>query len=73
MDPLNSTIETNFRTHVLTPEQQGQLDDYRAAVRALAYVIDASVPPGREKSLALTNLEQVMFWGGAGIARHGGA
>jgi hypothetical protein len=30
------------------------------------------VPEGREKALALTNLEQVMFWANAAIAREGG-
>ena len=33
-------------------------------------VIDAYVPPGRERSLAITKLEEVMFWANAGIARN---
>jgi hypothetical protein len=27
------------------------------------------LPPGREKALVLTNLEQAMFWANAAIAR----
>lgn len=36
---------------------------------ALAKEID-SVPDGREKSLALTRLEEAMFWANAAIARN---
>ena len=35
----------------------------------LALSLDALVPDGREKSLAITNLEQVMFWANGAIAR----
>lgn len=31
--------------------------------------IDKYVPNGREKSLAITHLEEVMFWCNSGIAR----
>jgi len=30
------------------------------------------IPDGREKSLAITHLEEVMFWSNAGLARSGG-
>lgn len=35
----------------------------------LAHLINAKVPDGREKSLAITKLEEAMFWSNAGIAR----
>lgn len=35
----------------------------------LAVTIKILVPNGREQALALTNLEQVMMWSNAGIAR----
>lgn len=35
-----------------------------------AKIINEIVPPGREQSLALTKLEEVMFWANAGIARN---
>ena len=37
---------------------------------ALAKALDEALPPSREKSLAITNLEQVMFWANAAIARN---
>ena len=36
----------------------------------LSSVIAYHVPNSREKSLALTKLEEVMFWSNAGIARN---
>ena len=36
----------------------------------LTSYIDGLVPDGREKSLAITHLEEVMMWANAGIARN---
>lgn len=41
----------------------------RGACLELAELIDATVENGREKALALTKLEEVMFWANASIAR----
>lgn len=40
-----------------------------AAIDAAAIII-RMVPEGRERSLALTNLEQALMWARAGIARN---
>jgi hypothetical protein len=42
---------------------------YHPPVYSLAKVLNDVLPEGREKSLAMTNLEQVMFWANASIAR----
>lgn len=42
----------------------------REACLDLAITISYLVPPGRERSLALTHLEEVMMWANAGIARN---
>lgn len=41
----------------------------RGAVRAAARVIVDSTVPSREQSLALTKLEEAMFWASAAVAR----
>ena len=42
----------------------------RNATRDLADHYAETLPAGREKSLALTKLEEAMFWGNAAIARN---
>ena len=46
-------------SHELVREHIGR------AIRSLYHI----VPPGREKSLMFTNLEQAMFWANAAVAR----
>jgi hypothetical protein len=41
----------------------------RAAMKGAAMFVANTVPEGREKSLALTRLEEALFWSNAGIAR----
>ena len=63
-------IDNRFDFHAATTaEKRGEHGSIREACKALAHDLDAKVPPGREKSLALTNLEQAMFWANAAIAR----
>jgi hypothetical protein len=45
-------------------------EEARAACRELAEKLAEILPDGREKSLAITNLEQAMFWANAAIARN---
>lgn len=62
-------LEHRFTYH---PPKEGQPDQYamiRAIALSYATVINEMVPDGREKALALTNLEQAVFWANAGIAR----
>jgi len=43
----------------------------RSAARDFCYDIDERCPECREKSLAVTKLEEVVMWANAAIARHG--
>lgn len=44
-------------------------EDIRARCGELAHHLDHVLPPGREKSLAMTHLEDVMMWANAAVAR----
>jgi hypothetical protein len=63
-------IENRFKHH---PPTSGKTINAHEAVRTfcldLANNINKLVPDSREKSLALTKLEEVMMWSNAGIAR----
>ncbi|MGW1352850.1 Acb2/Tad1 domain-containing protein [Streptomyces sp. NPDC002409] len=53
----------------VTPERAAAHATARGACAGLAATIVDLCPAGRERALALTNLEQVMFWANAAIAR----
>ncbi|PBC38461.1 hypothetical protein CJ179_38305 [Rhodococcus sp. ACS1] len=62
-------IDNRFDYHRPTPEKVVIHEGIRSACGVLAHLLDEQLPPGREKATALTNLEQVMFWSNAAIAR----
>jgi hypothetical protein len=67
---IKSELDSRFKFH---PADTQVKKDSHEAVRnqclELAEFLDGLLPEGREKSLAITNLEQVMFWSNAAIAR----
>lgn len=70
MDSLKyREIGNRFIFHPVSPIVLGQLNEIRANCGELAESILSNVPEGREQSVALTKLEEVMFWANAGIAR----
>lgn len=63
-------IDNRFAFHAATTEEKrNEHTSVRENCAALARFLNEKLPEGREKSLAITNLEQVMFWGNAAIAR----
>jgi len=46
--------------------------DVREVLLTAAEHVEEVVPEGREQSLAITKLEEAMFWANAGIARGDG-
>lgn len=46
-----------------------KFDELRATTKELAYCIESLVADGREKSLAMTKLEECLLWAITGIVR----
>lgn len=66
----NNQIENAFTYH---PPKAGQPEKYgaiRDEARELALYIDNLCLDSREKSLALTKLEETVMWANAAIARN---
>lgn len=65
----NPQIENNFSYHSPKEGQPEKYADIRNEAKELAYTIDRLCPGSREKSLAMTKLEEAVFWANASIAR----
>ncbi|HEY2763390.1 MAG TPA: hypothetical protein VGJ13_05170 [Pseudonocardiaceae bacterium] len=63
-------LDNRFSYHApLTEGRRHAHETVRQECRDLAGLLDGLLPDGREKSTAITNLEQVMFWANAALAR----
>lgn len=67
---MSEQIENNFKYHAPKEGQPEKYEVIRSNAKNLAYFIDQLCPNSREKSLALTNLEQAVMWANASIARN---
>ena len=63
-------LENRFTYHVPIGDQTERYELIRNAYKELAKTIVGYCPESRELSLALTNLEQSVFWANASIARN---
>lgn len=66
----NQQIENNFTYHSPKGDQPAKYEVIRSNARDLAYFIDSVCPDSREKSLAMTKLEEAVMWANASIARN---
>jgi hypothetical protein len=62
-------LRERFGYHPATPDTGPKHDSVRQLCLGLAFQLDGLVPDGRDKSLALTALEEVMHWANAAIAK----
>lgn len=62
-------IDKRFTYHPPKVENVDKFSAIRTEAREFAKIINSLVPEGREKSLAITKLEEVVMWANAGIAR----
>lgn len=65
-------IENRFTFHPvkLGTDQQGTYEHFREMAKLLALECINHTPASREQSLALTHLEEFVFWANASVARH---
>lgn len=63
-------LDNRFTYHSPKGDQQVRYKALRDGARDLAEDILRSTPVCREQSLALTKLEEAIFWANAGIARN---
>lgn len=70
-NPVDSVdIGNRFSFHPAdTTEKQEAHERIRSYCRELAETLNAELPEGREKSLAITHLEETMMWSNAAVAR----
>lgn len=66
----NNQIENNFKYHAPKDGQPEKYEYLRASAKRFAYEIDNLCPGSREKSLAMTKLEEAVMWANASIARN---
>ena len=62
-------IQWNLTNHAVDGYQAARIERIRSAAKELGAWIYANAPESRERSLALTNLEQATMWAVAAIAR----
>lgn len=70
-DTWAEELDTRFTWH---PPKEGQPERYtllRAGARKLAGLVITQVPDSRERSVALTKIEEAVMWANAAIARRG--
>lgn len=65
----SADIDNRFAFHAANTAKQQLHGGIRESCKKLAHTLNDLLPEGREKSLAITHLEEVMFWANAAIAR----
>ncbi|HEC65500.1 MAG TPA: hypothetical protein ENI23_09410 [bacterium] len=69
---MNSSqdLENRFTYHEPKGDQTQTYEELRSRALKLAHLIDESCPDSREKSLAITKLEEAVMWANASIAKN---
>jgi hypothetical protein len=62
-------IENRFTYHAPKPGQPETYELIRNKAKEFAILLDRECPDSREKSLAITKIEEAVFWANASIAR----
>lgn len=67
---MTINIERNFSHHPPKDDQLVRYEQIRNYGRAFAALIENFCPDSREKSIAMTKLEECVMWANASIARN---
>jgi hypothetical protein len=62
-------LENRFKYHAPDSDRAAFHEQVRGVCYNAALALDQLIPDGREKSLVITKLEEVMFWSNAALAR----
>ena len=63
-------MDNNFTYHSPVGSQTDRYKLIRDRAKSYAGLLSSQCPPSRELSLAMTKLEEVVFWSNAAIARN---
>lgn len=63
-------LEKNFKYHAPKSGQPEKYEAIRSTAKHFASILQEICPESRELSIAMTNLEQVVMWANASIARN---
>lgn len=66
-DPVRASGKHPFEYQAPTPEQVQQIQVVREAAKNLYEVLTENVPSSRERSVAITKLEEVSMWANKAI------
>lgn len=69
-EKTSEQIENNFRYHAPKEGQPEKYTALREKAKEFANLINEFCPDSREKSLAITKLEESVMWANAAIARN---
>lgn len=64
-------IRDRFKTYIMNDDQKANSEAIRNLAIELACLINGSTVDSREKSIALTKLEEVLMWTNKAISRNG--
>lgn len=68
-DGEKARLDNDFTYHAPKGDQPGRYNAIRNITREVAVYIMDYCPDSRERSLAITKLEEAVFWANASIAR----
>lgn len=67
---MDVQVEKAFTYHPPKDDQPQRYEKIRATAKAFGLMLVEIVPNSREKSLAMTKLEEAVMWANAAIARN---